>query len=194
MVNKRVGVLSLQGDFEAHGRALEKAGAQPVYVRSAEQLQDIDGLVMPGGESTTMLKLLKMEDMMTPLADFASRKPILATCAGVIILAKEVSHPQQESLGALDLAVQRNGYGRQIDSRIVELDPSDSFQQRVGAGKLEAVFIRAPVIERVGKAVTILASYMDHPVLVEQGNHLAATFHPELTADFRIHSLFLQRL
>jgi pyridoxal 5'-phosphate synthase pdxT subunit len=194
MVNKRVGVLSLQGDFEAHGRALEKAGAQPVYVRTAKQLQDIDGLVMPGGESTTMLKLLKMEDMMTPLADFAGSKPVLATCAGVIILAREVSHPQQESLGALDLAVQRNGYGRQIDSRIVELDPSDSFQQRVGAGKLEAVFIRAPVIERVGKAVTVLASYMDHPVLVEQGNHLAATFHPELTADFRIHSLFLQRL
>jgi 5'-phosphate synthase pdxT subunit len=194
MVTKRVGVLSLQGDFEAHGRALEKAGAQPVYVRTAAQLKEIDGLIMPGGESTTMLKLLKMEDMMDPLAEFARSKPILATCAGVIILAKEVSHPEQESLGVLDLAVQRNGYGRQIDSRIVELDTSTEFQQRTGAGKLEAVFIRAPIIERVGSSAKVLVSYLEHPVLVEQGQHLAATFHPELTGDFRIHSLFLQKL
>jgi pyridoxal 5'-phosphate synthase pdxT subunit len=194
MVNKRVGVLSLQGDFEAHGRALERSGARPVYVRTAAQLKEIDGLVMPGGESTTMLKLLKMENMMDPLAEFAGSKPVLATCAGVILLAKEVSHPQQESLGVLDVAVQRNGYGRQIDSRIVELDPTPEFQQRVGAGKLEAVFIRAPIIERVGNSAKVLASYLHHPVLVEQGHHLAATFHPELTADFRIHSLFLQKL
>jgi pyridoxal 5'-phosphate synthase pdxT subunit len=194
MVTKRVGVLSLQGDFEAHGRALEKAGAQPVYVRTAAQLKEIDGLIMPGGESTTMLKLLKMEDMMEPLAAFARSNPVLATCAGVIILAKEVSHPEQESLGVLDLTVHRNGYGRQIDSRIVELDPTPEFQQRTGAGKLEAVFIRAPVIERVGSSARVLVSYLEHPVLVEQGQHLAATFHPELTGDFRIHSLFLQKL
>lgn len=194
MVSGRVGVLALQGDFEAHGRALQRAGAYAVFVRKAEQLDGLDGLVLPGGESTTMLKLLKMEDMMGPLADFAAEKPILATCAGVIILAKEVSHPEQESLGVLDLAVERNGYGRQIDSRIVELDPALDFQDRVGAGKLEAVFIRAPIIRRVGADSKVLATYLEQPVLVEQGRHLAATFHPELTGDHRVHSLFLQKL
>jgi 5'-phosphate synthase pdxT subunit len=191
---KKVGVLALQGDFEAHGRALEKAGVQPVYVRNAEQLKEIDGLVLPGGESTTMLKLLKLENMMEPLAEFARTKPVLATCAGVILMAREVSHPQQESMGILDLAVERNGYGRQIDSRIVELDPTADFEERAGAGKLEAVFIRAPVIHKVGPQAKVLATYLGNPVLVEQDRHLAATFHPELTGDHRIHSLFISRL
>jgi pyridoxal 5'-phosphate synthase pdxT subunit len=191
---KRVGVLALQGDFEAHGRALEKAGAQVVYVRKAEELKEIDGLVLPGGESTTMLKLLNLEDLMKPLGEFAREKPVLATCAGVILMAREVSNPQQESLGILDLAVERNGYGRQIDSRIVELEPSSDFQERAGAGKLEAVFIRAPVIHKIGPAGKVLASYLEHPVLVEQGRHLAATFHPELTTDNRVHQLFVDAL
>jgi pyridoxal 5'-phosphate synthase pdxT subunit len=191
---KRVGVLALQGDFEAHGRALEKAGAQVVYVRKAEELKEIDGLVLPGGESTTMLKLLNLEDLMKPLGEFAREKPVLATCAGVILMAREVSNPQQESLGILDLAVERNGYGRQIDSRIVELEPSTDFQERAGAGKLEAVFIRAPVIHKIGPAGKVLASYLEHPVLVEQGRHLAATFHPELTTDNRVHQLFVDTL
>jgi pyridoxal 5'-phosphate synthase pdxT subunit len=194
MAAKRVGVLALQGDFEAHGRALEQAGAHVVYVRKAEQLKEIDGLVLPGGESTTMLKLLNLEDMMKPLGDFAREKPVLATCAGVILMAREVSNPVQESLGVLDLAVERNGYGRQIDSRIVELDPSSNFQERAGAGKLEAVFIRAPVIHKIGPGGKVLASYQEHPVLVEQGKHLAATFHPELTADHRVHKLFVSTL
>jgi 5'-phosphate synthase pdxT subunit len=194
MVKKQVGVLALQGDFEAHGRALERAGAHPVYVRSAQQLKEIDGLALPGGESTTMLKLLKLENMLEPLAEFARQKPVLATCAGVILLAKEVSNPLQESLGILDLTVERNGYGRQIDSRIVQLDPSPEFQQRAGAGKMEAVFIRAPLINNVGPKGKVLATYLDHPVLVEQGQHLAATFHPELTSDNRVHSLFVSRL
>jgi 5'-phosphate synthase pdxT subunit len=194
MAAKRVGVLALQGDFEAHGRALEQAGAHVVYVRKAEQLKEIDGLVLPGGESTTMLKLLNLEDMMKPLGDFAREKPVLATCAGVILMAREVSNPVQESLGVLDLAVERNGYGRQIDSRIVELDPSSDFQERAGAGKLEAVFIRAPVIHKIGPGGKVLASYQEHPVLVEQGKHLAATFHPELTADHRVHKLFVSTL
>src|SRR5260370_21868 len=154
---KRVGVLALQGDFEAHGRALEKAGAQAVYVRKAEHLNGIDGLVLPGGESTTMLKLLNLENLMKPLGDFAREKPVLATCAGVILMAREVSNPVQESLGILDLAVERNGYGRQIDSRIVELEPAADFQERAGAGKLGAVFIRAPVIHNVGPAGKLLA-------------------------------------
>ena len=191
---KRVGVLALQGDFEAHGRALEKAGAQAVYVRKAEQLKEIDGLVLPGGESTTMLKLLNLENLMKPLGDFAREKPVLSTCAGVILMAREVSNPVQESLGILDLAVERNGYGRQIDSRIVELEPSSDFQERAGAGKLEAVFIRAPVIHKIGPDGRVLASYLEHPVLVQQGRHLAATFHPELTADYRVHKLFVSSL
>jgi pyridoxal 5'-phosphate synthase pdxT subunit len=194
MAAKRVGVLALQGDFEAHGRALEQAGAQVVYVRKAEQLKEIDGLVLPGGESTTMLKLLNIENMMEPLGDFAREKPVLATCAGVILMAREVSNPVQESLGILDLAVERNGYGRQIDSRIVELEPSSDFQERAGVGKLEAVFIRAPVIHKIGPEGKVLARYQEHPVLVQQGRHLAATFHPELTADHRVHKLFVSTL
>jgi 5'-phosphate synthase pdxT subunit len=191
---KKVGVLALQGDFEAHGRALEAAGAHVVYVRHEKQLKEIDGLVLPGGESTTMLKLLKLENLMEPLAEFAREKPVLATCAGVILLANEVSNPKQECLGILDLSVERNGYGRQIDSRIVDLEPSAEFQERAGAGKLEAVFIRAPIIHSVGPAGKVLVSYLEHPVLVEQGHHLAATFHPELTADHRIQKLFVANL
>jgi pyridoxal 5'-phosphate synthase pdxT subunit len=191
---KKVGVLSLQGDFEAHGRALERAGAQVTYVRDAAHLKDIDGLVLPGGESTTMLKLLKLENLLEPLREFARQKPVLATCAGVILMARQVTNPQQECLGVLDMAVERNGYGRQIDSRIVELEPSAEFQERAGAGKLEAVFIRAPIIRDVGPSGKVLVSYLENPVLVEQGRHLAATFHPELTQDFRVHSLFVGRL
>lgn len=191
---KTVGVLALQGDFEAHGRALSTAGARPVYVRKAEQLRELDGLVLPGGESTTMLRLLNIEELKEPLAEFAREKPVLATCAGVILLAREVSHPAQESLGILDLAVERNGYGRQVDSRIVELEPNADFTDRTAEGKLEAVFIRAPVIHSVGPQGRILATYLDRPVLVEQGQHLAATFHPELTQDTRVHQLFLKKL
>ena len=191
---KTVGVLALQGDFEAHGRALLHLGARPVYVRSAAQLAEIDGLVLPGGESTTMLKLLEIEGLKTPLAEFARQKPVLATCAGVILLAREVSHPVQESLGILDLAVERNGYGRQIDSRIVELEPAEDFLARTSAGKMEAVFIRAPVIHSAGPSVRVLAEYQGQPVLVEQEKHLAATFHPELTRDARVHQLFLSSL
>jgi pyridoxal 5'-phosphate synthase pdxT subunit len=132
--------------------------------------------------------------MLEPLADFAREKPVLATCAGVILMAREVSNPVQQCLGILDLAVERNGYGRQIDSRIIDLEPSADFQQRAGAGKLEAVFIRAPVIHKIGPGGRVLASYLDHPVLVEQGRHLAATFHPELTTDNRVHKLFVQNL
>ena len=194
MAQKTVGVLALQGDFEAHGRALEKAGAHVVYVRKAEELKEIDGLVLPGGESTTMLKLLNLENLMEPLGEFAREKPVLATCAGVILMAREVTNPHQQSLGILDLAVERNGYGRQIDSRIVELEPSADFQERAGAGKLEAVFIRAPVIHQIGPNGKILASYQDRPVLVQQDRHLAATFHPELTADTRVHKLFVDTL
>ena len=191
---KRVGVLALQGDFAAHGAALARAGAEPVYVREREQFRDIDGLVIPGGESTTMLKLLHSDGLMDALAEFGRHKPVFGTCAGAILMATEVWNPAQESLAMMDIAVERNAYGRQIDSRVTVLDPEPEFQKRTAPGKLEAVFIRAPVIRRVNGGGKVLARYAGDPVLVEQGRHLVATFHPELTADSRVHALFLEKL
>jgi 5'-phosphate synthase pdxT subunit len=191
---KKVGVLSLQGDFAAHGEALARAGAEPVFVRDPEQLAGIDGLVIPGGESTTMLKLLRFEGWMEKLAEFGRQKPIFGTCAGAILLANEVSNPSQESLGLMDIGVERNGYGRQVDSRVASLDPEPDFEERTSPGKLEAVFIRAPIIRRISDGTRVLARYGGDPVLVEQGRHLAATFHPELTRDGRVHELFLEKL
>jgi pyridoxal 5'-phosphate synthase pdxT subunit len=193
-MKKRVGVLALQGDFAAHGAALERAGAEPVFVRDAEQLEDLDGLVIPGGESTTMLKLLHYDGLIEPLARFGRAKPIFGTCAGAILLASQVTHPDQESLALVDIGVERNGYGRQLDSRVTRLDPEPEFAQRSGPGPLEAVFIRAPIIRRVGEQAKVLARYQGDPVLVEQGRHLVATFHPELTPDPRVHELFLEKL
>jgi 5'-phosphate synthase pdxT subunit len=191
---KRVGVLSLQGDFAAHGAALERAGAAAVYVREREQLAALDGLVLPGGESTTMLKLLRYDGLFDALVEFGQRKPVFGTCAGAILLAKQVLSPAQESLGLMDLEIERNAYGRQIDSRVAEVEPESEFQERVGAGKLEAVFIRAPVIRKLGAGLKVLAWYAGDPVLVENGAHVAATFHPELTRDTRVHALFLEKL
>jgi 5'-phosphate synthase pdxT subunit len=191
---KKVGVLSLQGDFAAHGEAIRRAGAEPVFVRDPEQLAGIDGLVIPGGESTTMLKLLRFEGWLDKLAAFGRSKPIFGTCAGAILLATDVSNPAQESLGLMDIGVERNAYGRQVDSRVTSLDPAPDFARRTAPGKLEAVFIRAPIIRRVGNGATVLARYAGDPVLVEQGRHLAATFHPELTGDGRVHELFLEKL
>ncbi len=185
-VKATVGVLALQGAFEVHRNALEQLGARAILVRTERQLNECDALVLPGGESTTMLKLLNDEALKEPLADFARRKPVLATCAGVILLAREVTHPVQESLGILDLTVERNGYGRQIDSCIANI--------LLDGKPLEAVFIRAPIIRSVGPDVKTLASMGGHPVLVAQGHHLAATFHPELTQDRRVHRLFLSKL
>jgi len=193
-MKKRVGVLALQGDFAAHAAAVERAGAEPVLVRDAEQLEDVDGLVIPGGESTTMLKLLHYDGLMEPLARFGGEKPIFGTCAGAILLASEVTRPNQESLALMDIGVERNGYGRQLDSRVANIDPEPEFQQRSRPGKLEAVFIRAPIIRRVGPETKVLARYQGDPVLVEQGRHLVATFHPELTPDARVHSYFLEKL
>lgn len=193
-MKKRVGVLALQGDFAAHAAAVERAGAEPVLVRDAEQLEDLDGLVIPGGESTTMLKLLHYDGLMEPLARFGRQKPIFGTCAGAILLASEVTRPNQESLALMDIGVERNGYGRQLDSRVANIDPEPEFEQRSRPGKLEAVFIRAPIIRRIGPETKVLARYQGDPVLVEQGRHLVATFHPELTPDARVHSYFLEKL
>jgi 5'-phosphate synthase pdxT subunit len=191
---KKVGILSLQGDFEAHGKAVERAGAEPVFVREPEQFGEIDGLIIPGGESTTMLKLLRYEGLMESLAAFGASKPVFGTCAGAILMAHEVSSPEQESLNFMDIGVERNAYGRQIDSRVAELDPEPEFLDRTAPGKLEAVFIRAPIIRRLGAQAKVLARYRGDPVLVEQGRHVVATFHPELTSDRRVHELFLEKL
>ena len=185
---KKIGVLALQGDFEAHERALARAGAEAVEVRSAEDLQNVQGLVIPGGESTTMWKLLEEENLLEPLREFGSRRPIFGTCAGAILLASDVSNPPQPSLGLIDIGVERNAYGRQLESRIATLRPEGL------DGDLEAVFIRAPIIRRVGGDAKVLASYQGNPVLVEQGRHLVATFHPELTTDTRVHLIFLDKV
>jgi 5'-phosphate synthase pdxT subunit len=185
---KKIGVLALQGDFEAHGRALARAGAEAVEVRSAADLQRVQGLVIPGGESTTMWKLLEEENLLEPLREFGSRLPIFGTCAGAILLASDVSNPPQPSLGLIDIGVERNAYGRQLESRIATLRPEGL------DGDLEAVFIRAPIIRRVGADAKVLASYQGNPVLVDQGRHLVATFHPELTSDNRIHLIFLDKV
>ena len=129
---RRVGVLALQGDFEAHGRALARAGAEPVQVRTAEELSAVDGLVIPGGESTTMLKLINYMGLWEPLQVFLERRPVFGTCAGAILLASEVLNPSQASFGAIDLSVERNAYGRQIDSRVVRLKPDGEFAERAG--------------------------------------------------------------
>ena len=191
---KRVGVLALQGDFDAHVKAVERAGAAAVEVRCAADLEDLDGLIIPGGESTTMLKLLCEENLMEPLRQFGRRRPIFGTCAGAILLANEVSSPSQESLGLIDIGVERNAYGRQIDSRVSSVTPDAEFQSRTAPGDMEAVFIRAPIIRRVGNGARVLALYQGDPVLVEEGRHMVATFHPELSTDRRVHELFLQKL
>jgi pyridoxal 5'-phosphate synthase pdxT subunit len=193
-MKKKVGVLALQGDFAAHHAALERAGAEPVLVREASQFCDLDGLVIPGGESTTMLKLLHYDNLFEPLAEFASRKPVFGTCAGAILLARHVTNPVQESLGTMDIDVERNAYGRQMESRVAVLEPEAEFRERTGPEKLEAVFIRAPIIRRTGLRAHVLARYAGNPVLVEEGKHMVATFHPELTPDSRVHSLFLSKL
>jgi 5'-phosphate synthase pdxT subunit len=183
---KTIGVLALQGDFEAHKRALEKAGANVIEVRKAADLDGLDGLVIPGGESTTMLKLLREEQLIDSLREFGEAKPVFGTCAGAILLASEVLNPNQESLALMDLTVERNAYGRQIDSRIATLE--------LEGEPLEAVFIRAPVIRRTGNSAQVLLTYKGNPVLVEEGKHLVATFHPELTGDLRVHSMFLRKV
>jgi 5'-phosphate synthase pdxT subunit len=187
---KRIGVLALQGDFDAHEKALARAGADAVQVRTPEELGNIDGLVIPGGESSTMLKLLNETGLKEPLRDFGAHKPVFGTCAGAILLASEVTNPVQESLQLMDIGVERNAYGRQLDSRIVRVSAEDD---RLGPD-MEAVFIRAPIIRRVGGGARVLARYNGDPVLVEQGQHLVATFHPELSEENPVHALFLQKL
>jgi len=182
----RIGVLAIQGDYAAHADALTESGAQPVEVRNPEQLEALDGLILPGGESTTMLKFLERQGLFESLKEFAATRPVFGTCAGAILLARDVRHPPQRSLEALDAVVERNAYGRQIDSTILN-QPSS-----LPGGPLEMVFIRAPRFVETGGGVEVLAKRDGFPVLVRQGNLLAATFHPELSADRRVHKLFVE--
>lgn len=196
---KTVGILALQGDFEAHRKAVENAGSsrtgapaiavQAIDVRTADDLAACDALIIPGGESTTMWKLLEAERLTDPIRAFGASKPIYGSCAGAILLAREVTHPAQPSLGLMDISIERNAYGRQIDSRIAEVTTEDR-----GGRPMEAVFIRAPIIRRAGPGAQVLASYAGDPVWVEQGRHMVTTFHPELSSDTRVHRRLLEKL
>jgi pyridoxal 5'-phosphate synthase pdxT subunit len=190
----KIGVLALQGDFDAHRKRLQELGAGIVLVRKPEQLDEIDGLVIPGGESGTFLKLLG-EAGFEKLKKFVQVKPTFGTCAGAILLAKEVENPKQSGLGALDIRIRRNAYGRQIDSSIREgRFVQERFVQekdKLGDSPLEMVFIRAPKIERVGPGVEVIATEGSDPVAVRQGRVMATTFHPELSEDTRVHQSFL---
>ncbi len=185
-----IGVLALQGDFDAHRRRLEELGAEVVLVKKPEQLDHIDGLVIPGGESGTFLKLLG-DAGFEKLKQFVKVKPTFGTCAGAILLATEVENPAQTGLGALDIRIRRNAYGRQIDSSIREGKLFADLNGNSAGSPLEMVFIRAPKIEHVGEGVAILATEGNDPVAVRQGRAMAATFHPELSSDTRIHQAFL---
>ena len=179
----KIGVLALQGDFDAHRRRLEELGAKVVLVKKPEQFDEVDGLVIPGGESSTFLKLLGKTGF-EKLKGFVREKPTFGTCAGAILLANEVENPKQTGLGALDISIRRNAYGRQIDSSIRE----GLFR----GTPIEMVFIRAPKISRLGSDVEVLATEGGDPVVVRQGKAMAATFHPELTDDPRVHRAFLE--
>jgi pyridoxal 5'-phosphate synthase pdxT subunit len=181
-----IGVLAIQGDYEAHKARLQQLGAEVTLVRKPEQLDTIDAIVIPGGESTTFLNFLEERGFLEKLRDFVRVKPTFGTCAGVILLAKDVLNPPQASLGALNVRVQRNAYGRQIDSAIRFSETT------LGGPKMEMVFIRAPKIIETGKDVEVLATDGGDPVLVRQGKIMAATFHPELSPDTRIHEEFLK--
>jgi 5'-phosphate synthase pdxT subunit len=182
----RIGVLALQGAFDVHAKRLDELGASAHLIRKPDELADMDGLVLPGGESTTFLWHLERAGFYDVLDAFARSKPVFGTCAGCILLAKEVKSPPQRSFGVLDIAVERNAYGRQNDSVILNAPTT------LPGGPMEMVFIRAPRISRIGPGVEILAQREDDPVLVRSGRTLAATFHPELSEDRRVHQLFLE--
>jgi 5'-phosphate synthase pdxT subunit len=184
----QIGVLALQGAYAKHAEVLQALGAEPHLVRRPDQLENLDGLVIPGGESTTFLKHLERDGFFDVLHTFVRQTPTFGTCAGAILLAGRVENPAQRSLAAMDITVERNAYGRQIDSAVLTAETS------LPGGPLEMVFIRAPRIAQTGPAVEVLARRDGFPVLVRQGHLLAATFHPELSADAsdrRVHQLFL---
>ena len=183
----KIGILAIQGDYEAHARMLDRLGVKWIYVRQPEDLEGISGLILPGGESTTHLKVMREEGLWDALHEFHARGGALfGTCAGAILLAREVLNPVQASLGFLNVKILRNGYGRQLASDVHES------KTKLREEPLEMVFIRAPIIEEIGAGVRVLAEDAAHPVLVQQGRILAATFHPELTNDPLVHQHFIE--
>lgn len=183
----KIGILALQGDFDAHAKMLERLGVEHVLVRTPDDLSECRGLILPGGESTTHMKLLAETGLDAAIRKMAAEGgAFFGTCAGAILLARHVKGPEQHSLGLMDITVVRNAYGRQLSSDVFLLPT------KLRAEPLEMVFIRAPIIESVGRSVSILAERDGHPVLVEQGRAMAATFHPELTRDTTIHQRFLK--
>ena len=188
--HKPVGILAIQGDFAMHAKMLDRIGEPWQLVKHASDLEGVSGLILPGGESTTMLKVFAANGLGSAVKEFAAQgKPIFGTCAGAILLAQEVLNPPQDRLGLMDMTVERNAYGRQIDSSVQQGDCPE-----IADHPVEMVFIRAPIIRRVGEGVRVLGRCGDLPVLVEQGNLLAATFHPELTEDETIHRYFVGKL
>jgi 5'-phosphate synthase pdxT subunit len=182
----KIGILAVQGDFEAHAAMLARLGAETVEVRTPADLEGCDGLVLPGGESTTQLQFLQEEGLAVAIQNFAGQGgAIFGTCAGAILLATEVKNPGQDSLKLLDMTVLRNAYGRQIASDVV------SGPSKLKKEPLEMVFIRGPIIERAGPGLKVLAEYAGKPALVQRNRILAATFHPELTDDTTVHEHFL---
>jgi len=180
-----IGILAIQGDYEAHAKMLDRIGVAHRYVRTSDDLSGLDGIILPGGESTTHLKVMTEEGLFEPLRKFGvDGGPVYGTCAGAILLAREVHGPPQASLGLLDASVLRNGYGRQLASDVHVV------QTKLREQRIEMVFIRAPIFETVGPKVEVLAEFGGHPILVRQGNILASTFHPELTEDTTIHEYF----
>ena len=183
----KIGILAVQGDFAAHAAMLAGMGIENVEVRTPADLESCDGLILPGGESTTQLQFLQEEGLYDAIKKFAAEdKAIFGTCAGAILLATEVKNPRQESLGLLDMTVLRNGYGRQVHSDVVR-GPST-----LKSEPMEMVFIRGPIFERVGLGIEVLAEYAGKPALVQKGQILAAAFHPELTNDTTVHQRFLE--
>lgn len=183
----KVGVLAVQGDYEAHASALKRAGAEATFVRTIADMKGIEALILPGGESSTQLQFLQEEKLDKAITDFADKGgAILGTCAGAILLAREVHGPDQKSLNLLDVGIERNAYGRQLASHVTEENSTLSDRP------LEMVFIRAPIIGKLGRKVEVLAKSEDHPVLVQQGKIIAATFHPELTSDPTVHEYLLR--
>lgn len=183
----KIGILALQGDFEAHARMLDNLGAEHLFVRTPDDLAACKGLILPGGESTTHIKLLVETGLDAAIRKMAAEGgAFFGTCAGAILLAKHVKGPEQQSLGLMDMTVVRNAYGRQLASDVFLLPT------KLRAEPLEMVFIRAPIIESVGQNVAVLAEREGKPVLVEEGRAMAATFHPELTRDTTIHGRFLK--
>jgi 5'-phosphate synthase pdxT subunit len=183
----KIGVLALQGAVAEHIRMLEKAGAEGVIIKKIEQLDEIDGIIIPGGESTTIGRLMRTYGFMEPILEFSKHnKPIFGTCAGLIIIAKEIAGQENAHLQLMDMKVARNAFGRQRESFEVDL-PIAGIEDSV-----RAVFIRAPLIEEVGPDVEVLCTYRDQIVAARQGHLLAASFHPELTDDYRMHSYFLE--